>query len=245
MTAARAPGGSQGTPSGAGAVSPAPGEAGGGRQVKPDEMTAGRYARGHRCARRRRPSRKGGGDPVMSEGRDPVTPSARPAKGTRRPPWPWMLIPAVAVAVAGAGCTSTTTTASSAGNVTAAGSATACNVTGVADGVLPVRGDDLRQRGRGRGYRIRRGHPERRLHPDQQPRHLPPPTAARWRCAFSDGHHRPRHDRRPRHPQTDLAVLKVDAAGRPQGHRDGLVGLRRWSASRSSPSARRSACPAP
>jgi len=48
-----------------------------------------------------------------------------------------MLIPAVAVAVVGAGCTSTTTTASSAGNVTAAGSAATCNVTTVADDVLP------------------------------------------------------------------------------------------------------------
>jgi putative serine protease PepD len=73
----------------------------------------------------------------MSEGRDPVRPSARPAKGTRRPSWPWMLIPAVAVAVAGVGCTSTTTTASSAGNVTAAGSAATCTVTTVADDVLP------------------------------------------------------------------------------------------------------------
>jgi len=73
----------------------------------------------------------------MSEGRDPVRPSARPEKGTRRPSWPWMLIPAVAVAVAGAGCTSTTTTASSAGNVTSAGSAATCNVTTVADDVLP------------------------------------------------------------------------------------------------------------
>jgi putative serine protease PepD len=81
---------------------------------------------------------KGGGDPVMSEGRDPVTPSARPEKGTRRPPTRWILIPAAVVAVGvGAGCTSTTTTASNAANVSAAGSANTCNVTTVADDVLP------------------------------------------------------------------------------------------------------------
>ena len=76
----------------------------------------------------------------MSEGRDPVTPSARPAKGTRRPSRPWILIPAAAVVVVGAGCTSTATPSTgSTGTVAAgsAGSATACNVTAVADDVLP------------------------------------------------------------------------------------------------------------
>jgi len=74
----------------------------------------------------------------MSEGRDPVKPSARPARGTKRPPSPWVLIPAAVVVVGvGAGCTSTTTTTSNAGNVSAAGTATTCNVTTVADDVLP------------------------------------------------------------------------------------------------------------
>jgi putative serine protease PepD len=75
----------------------------------------------------------------MSEGRDPVTPSPRPAKATRRPPWPWILIPAVAVGVAGAsaGCTSTTTSSTAAAGTVTAGSAAACDVTTVADDVLP------------------------------------------------------------------------------------------------------------
>jgi putative serine protease PepD len=75
----------------------------------------------------------------MSEGRDPVTPSARSAKGTRRPPWPWILLPAVAVAgvVVSAGCTSTATSSTGTTGAVAAGSAAGCNVTAVADDVLP------------------------------------------------------------------------------------------------------------
>jgi putative serine protease PepD len=74
----------------------------------------------------------------MSEGRYPVTPSARPAKGTRRPAWPWILIPAAVVVGVGTGCTSTATSSSTGTTGTvAAGSATACNVTSVADDVLP------------------------------------------------------------------------------------------------------------
>ena len=73
----------------------------------------------------------------MSEGRDPVTPSARPARRTRRPPWPWILIPAVVVA--GAGCTSTATSTSTTGatGTAAAGSVASCSVTTVAKDVLP------------------------------------------------------------------------------------------------------------
>ena len=74
----------------------------------------------------------------MSEGRYPVTPSARPAKGTRRPPWPWILIPAALVVGVGTGCTSTATSSSTGTTGTvAAGSATGCDVTSVADDVLP------------------------------------------------------------------------------------------------------------
>jgi putative serine protease PepD len=73
----------------------------------------------------------------MSKGRDPVTPSARPAKSTRRPPWPWILMPAVAVALAvvGAGCTSSGS--STIASTAATGSASACAVTSVASEVLP------------------------------------------------------------------------------------------------------------
>ena len=73
----------------------------------------------------------------MSEGRDPVTPSARQARRTRRPPWPWILIPAVVVA--GAGCTSTATSTSTTGatGTAAAGSVASCSVTTVAKDVLP------------------------------------------------------------------------------------------------------------
>jgi putative serine protease PepD len=75
----------------------------------------------------------------MSEGRDPVTPSARPARGARRPPRRWILIPAVAVAVvgAGAGCTSTTTSSTGTTGAVAAGSTASCDVTTVANDVLP------------------------------------------------------------------------------------------------------------
>ena len=74
----------------------------------------------------------------MSEGRYPATPSARPAKGTRRPPWPWILIPAALVVGVGTGCTSTPTSSSTGTTGTvAAGSATGCDVTSVADDVLP------------------------------------------------------------------------------------------------------------
>ena len=74
----------------------------------------------------------------MSEGRYPATPSARPAKGTRRPPWPWILIPAALVVGVGTGCTSTATSSSTGTTGTvAAGSATGCDVTSVADDVLP------------------------------------------------------------------------------------------------------------
>jgi putative serine protease PepD len=74
----------------------------------------------------------------MSEGRDPVTSSARLEKGTRRAPWPWILIPVVVV-VGGvaAGCTSSATSSTGTAGTTAAGSAAGCNVTTVADDVLP------------------------------------------------------------------------------------------------------------
>ncbi|HEY3877163.1 MAG TPA: trypsin-like peptidase domain-containing protein, partial [Trebonia sp.] len=74
----------------------------------------------------------------MSEGPDPVTPSAQPAKGTRRPTRPWILLPAVAaVVVVGAGCTSTATSTTGATGTAAAGSVAACSVTTVANDVLP------------------------------------------------------------------------------------------------------------
>ena len=75
----------------------------------------------------------------MSEGRDPVTPSARSAKGTSRPPWPWILVLAFAVVgvVVSAGCTSTATSSTGATGTAAAGSTAACAVTTVANDVLP------------------------------------------------------------------------------------------------------------